>query len=145
MEFIMKKAHIILFFLVLSVAWSQKEIPGLGSTLETTGDERLNGEKVQPIDAKIVQQVRMMKANKEKAFIKKQILNGQKVDKKTFKVENGESKFLPIKEVIELIKTGNSKEKISITKMEQDSKKSDLSSSYEVYVHRERKLNAVSK
>ena len=141
----MKKAHIILFFLVLSVAWSQKEIPGLGSTLETTGDERLNGEKVQPIDAKIVQQVRMMKANKEKAFIKKQILNGQKVDKKTFKVENGESKFLAIKEVIELIKTGNSKEKISITKMEQDSKKSDLSSSYEVYVHRERKLNAVSK
>ena len=141
----MKKAHIILFFLVLSAAWSQKEIPGLGSTLETTGDERLNGEKVQPIDAKIVQQVRMMKANKEKAFIKKQILNGQKVDKKTFKVENGESKFLAIKEVIELIKTGNSKKKISITKMEQDSKKSDLSSSYEVYVHRERKLNAVSK
>lgn len=46
---------------------------------------------------------------------------------------------------IELIKTGNSKEKISITKMEQDSKKSDLSSSYEVYLHRERKLNAVSK
>ena len=141
----MKKAHIILFFLVLSVAWSQKEIPGLGSTLETTGDERLNGEKVQPIDAKIVQQVRMMKANKEKAFIKKQILNGQKVDKKTFKVENGESKFLAIKEVIELIKTGNSKKKISITKMEQDSKKSDLSSSYELYLHRESKLNAVSK
>ena len=141
----MKKAHIILFFLVLSAAWSQKEIPGLGSTLETTGDERLNGEKVKPIDAKIVQQVRMMKANKEKAFIKKQILNGQKVDKKTFKVENGESKFLAIKEVIELIKTGNSKKKISITKMEQDSKKSDLSSSYELYLHRESKLNAVSK
>lgn len=141
----MKKAHIILFFLVLSVAWSQKEIPGLGSTLEATGDERLNGEKVQPIDAKIVQQVRMMKANKEKAFIKKQILNGQKVDKKTFKVENGESKFLAIKEVIESIKTGNSKKKISITKIEQDSKKSDLSSSYEVYLHRESKLNAVSR
>ena len=141
----MKKSYIISFFLVLSVAWSQKEIPGLDSTLETTGDERLNGEKVQPIDAKIVQQVRMMKANKEKAFIKKQILNGQKVDKKTFKVENGESKFLAIKEVIELIKTGNSKKKISITKMEQDSKKSDLSSSYELYLHRESKLNAVSK
>ena len=141
----MKKIHIILSLLALSVIWAQKEVPGSGSSSETTGDERLNGEKVQPIDAKIVQQVRMMKANKEKAFIKKQILNGQKVDKKTFKVENGESKFLAIKEVIELIKTGNSKEKISITKMEQDSKKSDLSSSYELYLHRESKLNAVSK
>ena len=104
MEFIMKKAHIILFFLVLSVAWSQKEIPGLGSTLETTGDERLNGEKVQPIDAKIVQQVRMMKANKEKAFIKKQILNGQPVQSKTFKIANSESKYLQVKELIKSIK-----------------------------------------
>jgi hypothetical protein len=100
----MKKAHIILFFLVLSVAWSQKEIPGLGSTLETTGDERLNGEKVQPIDAKIVQQVRMMKANKEKAFIKKQILNGQPVQSKTFKIANSESKYLQVKELIKSIK-----------------------------------------
>ena len=104
----MKKIHIILSFLVLSVAWSQKEIPGLGSTLETTGDERLNVEKVQPIDAKIVQQVRMMKANKEKAFMKKQILNGQKVDKKTFKVAKEESKFLAVKQIIETIKSDKS-------------------------------------
>ena len=97
----MKKAHIISFFLVLSVVWSQKEIPGLGSTLETTGNERLNGEKVQPIDAKVVQQVRMMKANKEIAFMKKQIISGQKVDKKTFKVPQQESKFLVIKEIID--------------------------------------------
>ena len=104
MEFIMKKAHIILFFLVLSVAWSQKEIPGLGSTLETTGDERLNGEKVQPIDAKIVQQVRMMKANKEKAFMKKQILSGQMLEDKTFKIPISESKYLQVKELIKSIK-----------------------------------------
>ena len=104
----MKKAHIILFFLVLSAAWSQKEIPGLGSTLETTGDERVNGEKVQPIDAKIVQQIRMMKANKEKAFIKKQILSGQKVDKKTFEVTKEESKFLAVKQIIETIKSDKS-------------------------------------
>ena len=97
----MKKTHIILFFLLLSVAWSQKEIPGLRSTLETTGDERLNGEKVQSIDAKIVQQVRMMKANKEKAFIKRQILNGQPVQSKTFKIENSESKYLAVKNLIE--------------------------------------------
>ena len=100
----MKKAHIILFFLVLSVAWSQKEIPGLGSTLETTGDERLNGEKVQPIDAKIVQQVRMMKANKEKSFMKKQILSGQMLEDKTFKIPISESKYLQVKELIESIK-----------------------------------------
>ena len=104
MELKMKKSHIISFFLVLSVAWSQKEIPGLGSTLETTGDERLNGEKVQPVDAKIVQQVRMMKANKEKAFIKKQILNGQPVQSKTFKIANSESKYLQVKELIKSIK-----------------------------------------
>ena len=110
MEFIMKKAHIILFFLVLSVVWSQKEIPGLGSTLETTGDERLNGEKVQPIDAKIVQQVRMMKANKEKAFIKKQILNGQPVQSKTFKIANSESKYLAVKNLIESIKSNRIQE-----------------------------------
>ena len=100
----MKKAHIILFFLVLSVVWSQKEIPGLGSTLETTGDERLNGEKAQPIDAKIVQQVRMMKANKEKAIIKKQILSGQIIEDKTFKIPISESKYLQVKELIESIK-----------------------------------------
>ena len=118
----MKKAHIILFFLVLSVAWSQKEIPGLGSTLETTGDERLNGEKVQPIDAKIVQQVRMMKANKEKAFIKKQILNGQPVQSKTFKIENSESKYLAVKNLIESIKS-NRIQKVDIDKMFYNSEK----------------------
>ena len=101
----MKKIHIILFFLVLSVAWSQKEIPGLGSTLETTGDERLNGEKVQPIDAKIVQQVRMMKANKEKAFMKKQILSRQMLEDKTFKIPISKSKYLQVKELIESMKS----------------------------------------
>jgi len=27
------------------VIWAQKEVPGSGSNLETTGDERLNGKK----------------------------------------------------------------------------------------------------
>jgi len=104
MELKMKKSYIISFFLVLSVVWSQKEIPGLSSTLETTGDERLNGEKAQSIDAKIVQQVRMMKANKEKAFIKKQILSGQMIEDKTFKIPISESKYLQVKELIKSIK-----------------------------------------
>ena len=97
----MRKIHIILSLVALSVAWAQKEVPGLGSTLETTGDERLNGKKIQPIDADIVQQIRMLKANKEKAFMKKQIISGQKVDIKTFKVPQQESKFLVIKEIID--------------------------------------------
>tara|TARA_B100001121_G_C18256567_1_gene419709 strand:+ start:46 stop:453 length:408 start_codon:yes stop_codon:yes gene_type:complete len=96
----MKKIYIILSLLALSVIWAQKEVPGAGGTLEATGDERLNGKKIQPIDADIVQQVRILKANKEKAFMKKQILSGQKVDKKTFKVSSSESKYLAIKEII---------------------------------------------
>ncbi len=104
----MKKIHIILSLLALSVVWAQKEIPGSGRTLETTSDERLNGKKIHPIDADIVQQVRMLKANKEKAFMKKQILSGQKVDKKTFEVAKEESKFLAVKKIIESIKSEKS-------------------------------------
>ena len=100
----MKKIHIILSLLALSVTWAQKEIPGSDSTLETTGDERLNGKKIHPIDANVVQQVRMFKANKEKAFMKKQILSGQRVDTKTFKVPQQESKFLAVKQIIKIIK-----------------------------------------
>ena len=88
--------------------WAQKEVPSSDSTLETTDDERLNGKKIHPVDADIVQQVRMLKANKEKAFMKKQILSGQKVDKKTFKVAKEESKFLAVKQIIETIKSDNS-------------------------------------
>ena len=104
----MKKIHIILSLLALSVIWAQKEVPGSGSSSETTGDERLNGKDIQPIDADFVQQVRMLKANKEKAFMKKQILSGQKVDTKTFKVPQHESKFLAVKQIIETIKSDKS-------------------------------------
>ena len=103
----MKKIHIILSLLTLSVIWAQKEVPGSGSSSETTGDERLNGKKIKPIDANVVQQVRMLKANKEKAFMKKQILSGQKVDTKTFKMPQHESKFLAVKQIIEKIKSSS--------------------------------------
>ena len=116
----MRKAHIILPLLALSVIWAQKGVPE-GSTLETTGEERLNGKKIQPIDADIVQQIRMLKANKEKAFMKKQIISGQKVDIKTFKVSQQESKFLVIKEIIESIKSDNSELKIVDKKNKSDS------------------------
>ena len=104
----MKKIHIILSLLALSVIWAQKEVPSSDSTLEITDDERLNGKKIHPVDADIVQQVRMLKANKEKAFMKKQILSGQKVDKKTFEVAKEESKFLAVKQIIETIKSDKS-------------------------------------
>ena len=117
----MRKIHIILPLLALSIIWAQKEVPGLGNTSETTADERLNGKKIQPIDADIVQQIRMLKANKEKAFMKKQIISGQKVDIKTFKVSQQESKFLVIKEIIESIKSDNSELKIEDKKNKSDS------------------------
>ena len=128
----MKKIHIILSLLALSVIWAQKEIPGSGSTLETTGDERLNGKKIQPIDANVVQQVRMLKANKEKAFMKKQILSGQKVDTKTFKVPQHESKFLAVKQIIETIKSDKSELmikggiNINASVLKNEAKESDL-------------------
>ena len=128
----MKKTHIILFFLALSVIWAQKEVPGSGSTSETVGDERLNGKKVHPIDADFVQQVRMLKANKEKAFMKKQILSGLKVDKKTFEVAKEESKFLAAKQIIETIKSDKSEliiERgidINVSGLKNEAKESDL-------------------
>ena len=128
----MKKIHIILSLLALSVIWAQKEVPGSGSNLETTGDERLNGKKIQPIDANVVQQVRMLKANKEKAFMKKQILSGQKVDTKTFKVPQHESKFLAVKQIIETIKSDKSELMIeggidiNISGLKNEAKESDL-------------------
>ncbi len=128
----MKKTHIILFFLALSVIWAQKEVPGSGSTSETAGDERLNGKKIHPINADIVQQVRMLKANKEKAFMKKQILSGQKVDKKTFEVAKEESKFLAVKQIIETIKSDKSeliierRIDINVSGLKNEAKESDL-------------------
>ena len=101
----MKKIYIILSLLALSVIWAQKEVPDSGSISETTSDERLNGKKIKPIDANVVQQVRMLKVNKEKAFMKKLILSGQKFDTKTFKVPQQESKFLAVKQIIETIKS----------------------------------------
>ena len=128
----MKKIHIILSLLALSVICAQKEVPGSGSNLETTGDERLNGKKIQPIDTNVVQQVRMLKANKERAFMKKQILSGQKVDTKTFKVPKQESKFLAVKQIIETIKSDKSEliiERgidINVSGLKNEAKESDL-------------------
>tara|TARA_B100001173_G_scaffold296121_1_gene291507 strand:+ start:152 stop:601 length:450 start_codon:yes stop_codon:yes gene_type:complete len=104
MELNMKKISIVLISLLSSLIMGQKEIPGSGSISGTLLDERMNGSQNLVIDPEMVQQVRMIKLNKEKAFMKKQILKGVKYEPKTFKVNNGNSKLLAIKKIIEEIK-----------------------------------------
>ena len=100
----MKKISIVLISLLSSLIMGQKEIPGSGSASGTLLDERTNGSQDLVIDPEMVQEVRMIKVNKEKAFMKKQILKGVKYEPKTFKVNNGNSKLLAIKKIIEEIK-----------------------------------------
>ena len=100
----MKKISIVLISLLSSLIMGQKEIPGSGSISGTLLDERMNGSQNSVIDPEMVQQVRMIKVNKEKAFMKKQILKGVKYEPKTFKVNNDNSKLLAIKKIIEEIK-----------------------------------------
>ena len=100
----MKKISIVLILLLSSLIMGQKEIPGSGSVSGTLLDERTNGSQDLVIDPEMVQQVRMIKVNKEKAFMKKQILKGVKYEPKTFKVNNDNSKLLAIKKIIEEIK-----------------------------------------
>ena len=104
----MKKISIVLISLLSSLIMGQKEIPGSGSISGTLLDERMNGSQNLVIDPEMVQEVRMLKVNKEKAFMKKKILSGQKVEIKTFKVPQQESKFLAIKQIIETIKSDKS-------------------------------------
>ena len=100
----MKKISIVLISLLFSLIMGQKEIPGSESISGTLLDERMNGSQDLVIDPEMVQQVRMIKVNKEKAFMKKQILKGVKYEPKTFKVNNDNSKLLAIKKIIEEIK-----------------------------------------
>ena len=115
MELNMKKISIILISLLSSLILGQKEIPGSGSASGTLLDERTNGSQDLVIDPEMVQEVRMLKVNKEKAFMKKQILKGVKYEPKTFKVNNDNSKFLAIKKIIDQIKDDN--QNISIEKI----------------------------
>ena len=100
----MKKISIVLISLLSSLIMGQKEIPGSESISGTLFDERMNGSQDLVIDPEMVQQVRMIKVNKEKAFMKKQILSGQKAEDKTFKIPISESKYLQVKEIIKSIK-----------------------------------------
>ena len=107
MELNMKKISIVLISLLSSLIMGQKEIPGSGSDSGTLLDERTNGSQDLVIDPEMIQEVRMIKVNKEKAFMKKQILKGVKYEPKTFKVNNENSKLLAIKKIIDQIKDDN--------------------------------------
>jgi len=96
----MKKIQIIMCLLILSPVWAQKENSRNENNPTMLSDEKINGAYTEIIDAKLIQQIRMIKQNKEKAFMKKQILSGQKVVKKTFKVSSSESKYFAIREII---------------------------------------------
>ncbi len=103
----MKKIQIIMCLLILSPVWAQKENSRNENNPKMLSDEKINGAYTEIIDAKLIQQIRMIKQNKEKAFMKKQILNGERLDSKTFKVSNSESKYLAVKDIIESIKSSS--------------------------------------
>ena len=107
MEFSMKKIQIIMCLLILSPVWAQKENSRNENNPKMLSDEKINGAYTEVVDAKLIQQIRMIKQNKEKAFMKKQILNGERLDSKTFKVSNSESKYLAVKDIIESIKSSS--------------------------------------
>ena len=108
MEYIMNKTTIILTTLALTALWGQKEIPVGGNENEETASERLNGYQSLTIDPEMIQEIRAVKANKEKIHIKKQMMSATPAGPKSFKVSNSESRFAAIKEIIEQIKAENS-------------------------------------
>ena len=104
----MKKTIIILTTLALTALWGQKEIPVGGNENEETASERLNGYQSLTIDPEMIQEIRAVKANKEKIHIKKQMMSATPAGPKSFKVSKSESRFAAIKEIIEQIKAENS-------------------------------------
>ena len=108
MEYIMKKTIIILTALAVTALWGQKEIPVGGNENEETASERLNGYQSLTIDPEMIQEIRAVKANKEKIHIKKQMMSATPAGPKSFKVSNSESRFAAIKEIIEQIKAEES-------------------------------------
>jgi hypothetical protein len=117
MEYIMKKTIIILTTLALTALWGQKEIPVGGNENEETASERLNGYQSLTIDPEMIQEIRAVKANKEKIHIKKQMMSATPAGPKSFKVSNSESRFAAIKEIIDRIKKEEAEQNMSSNKV----------------------------
>ena len=103
----MKKTIVILTVFALSILWGQKEIPANVGDGEETINERVNTNQAKSIDPEMIQEIRAIKATKEKMHIKKEMMNGKPSGPKSFKVSNSESKFLAIKKIIDQIKDDN--------------------------------------
>ena len=108
MEYVMKKIIVILTVFALSTLWGQKEIPTSVGDGEEAIDERVSANQSKSIDPEMIQQIRAIKATKEKMHIKKEMMNGIPSGPKSFRVSNSESKFLAIKQIIEAIKSDKS-------------------------------------
>ena len=103
----MKKIIVILTIFTLSSLWGQKEIPTSVGDGEEAIDERVSANQLKSIDPEMIQQIRAIKATKEKMHIKKEMMNGIPSEPKSFRVSNSESKFLAIKKIIDQIKDDN--------------------------------------
>ena len=103
----MKKTIVILTVFALSILWGQKEILANGGDGEATVNEKLNANQVKTIDPEMIQEIRAIKATKEKMHIKKEMMNGKPSGPKSFRVSNSDSKFLAIKKIIDQIKDDN--------------------------------------
>ena len=103
----MKKTIVILTVFALSILWGQKEISASDGDVEATINEKTNANQVKSVDPEMIQQIRAIKATKEKMHIKKEMMNGIPSRPKSFRVSNSESKFLAIKKIIDQIKDDN--------------------------------------
>jgi len=103
--------------LALTALWGQKEIPVGGNENEETASERLNGYQSLTIDPEMIQEIRAVKANKEKIHIKKQMMSATPAGPKSFKVSNSESRFAAIKEIIDRIKKEEAEQNMSSNKV----------------------------
>ena len=107
MEYVMRKTIVIMTVFALSSLWGQKEIPTSVGNGEEVIDERVSANQSKSINPEMIQQIRTLKATKEKMHIKKEMINGTPSGSKSFKASNSESKFLAIKKIIDQIKDDN--------------------------------------
>ena len=111
----MKRSITILIILALTSAWAQKPVSEDNAGRETTGIERLHHQQQQSggIDPELIQEIRAVKAVKDRSFIKRQMLSATPEGPKSFEVSQSESRFAVIKEIIDRIKTEESAKKMT--------------------------------
>ena len=110
----MKRSITILIILALTSAWAQKPVSEDNDGRETTGIERLHHQQQQPgIDPELIQEIRAVKAVKDRSFIKRQMLSATPEGPKSFEVSQSESRFAVIKGIIDRIKAEESAQKMT--------------------------------